>query len=192
MIGIGWGRTSSCDLMCNADTVHCAQCTVHFVMRTNRLILALLILAIIAADQWTKSLTRTRLSPFPRTYAGGVVSLLHTENEGAFLSLGSTLPHTTRTLIFTGAVAIAVLLALGMLILDKVHGYDAVAVALIAAGGIGNLIDRVFRDGRVTDFLYLAAGPLHTGVFNVADMAITLAVVWLLLSSFAPKTKPAS
>jgi len=161
-------------------------------MKTNRVILALTILAVIAVDQWTKSLARTHLSPFPRTYAGGVVSLLQTENEGAFLSLGSTLPHTTRTLIFTGAVAIAVLLALGMLIFDKVHGYDAIAVALIAAGGIGNLIDRVFRDGRVTDFLYLAAGPLHTGVFNVADMAITLAVVWLLLSSFAPKAKAAS
>ena len=161
-------------------------------MKTNRFLLVFLILAVVAVDQWTKVLARTHLSPFPRTYAGGVVSLLHTENEGAFLSLGSTLPHTTRTFIFTGVVAIAVLLALGMLILDRVHGYDAVAVALIAAGGIGNLIDRLFRDGRVTDFLYLAAGPLHTGVFNVADMAITLAVVWLLLSSFAPKKAAAS
>jgi len=157
----------------------------------NRAMLALIILAVIGVDQWSKALARTHLSPFPRTYAGGLISLLHTENEGAFLSLGSTLPHTTRTLIFTGAVAIAVLLALGMLILDRVHGLDAVAVALIAAGGIGNLIDRIFRDGRVTDFLYLAAGPLHTGVFNVADMAITLAVVWLLLSSFVPREKGA-
>ena len=157
----------------------------------NRAALVVLIIAVIAVDQWTKALARTHLSPFPRTFFGGVLSLLHTENEGAFLSLGSTLPHATRTLIFTGAVAIAVLLALGMLILDRVHGYDAVAVSLIAAGGIGNLIDRIARDGRVTDFIYLAAGPLHTGVFNVADMAITFAVVWLLLSSFAPK-KPDS
>ena len=73
----------------------------------NRALLALLILVVIAVDQWTKALARTHLSPFPRTYAGGILSLLHTENEGAFLSLGSTLPHATRTLIFTGAVAIA-------------------------------------------------------------------------------------
>jgi signal peptidase II len=160
-------------------------------MKANRALLALLILAVIVVDQWTKALARTHLSPFPRTYAGGLLSLLHTENEGAFLSLGSTLPHATRTLIFTGAVSIAVLIALAMLNFNRVHGSDANAVALNAAGGLGNLIDRVWRDGRVTDFLYLAAGPLHTGVFNVADMAITLAVVWLLLSSFAPK-KPAS
>ena len=159
----------------------------------NRAALAFLILAVIAVDQWTKVLARTHLSPFPRTYAGGLVSLLHTENEGAFLSLGSTLPHSVRSLIFTGAVSLAVLLALGMLILNRVHGADAVAVALIAAGGIGNLLDRILRDGRVTDFLYLAAGPLHTGVFNVADMAITFAVIWLLLSSFFPKkSRPAS
>jgi len=155
----------------------------------NRGALAVLILAVIAIDQWTKALARTHLSPFPRTYAGGLLSLLHTENEGAFLSLGSSLPHATRTLIFTGAVSIAVLLALGMIILDRVHGLDAIAVALIAAGGIGNLIDRIWRDGRVTDFLYLAIGPLHTGVFNVADMAITGAVIWLLLSSFVPKKR---
>jgi lipoprotein signal peptidase len=41
--------------------------------------------------------------------------------------------------------------------------------------------------GRVTDFIYLAAGPVHTGVFNVADMAITSDVIWLVISSFAPK-----
>ena len=157
----------------------------------NRAALAFLILAVIALDQWTKTLARTHLSPFPRTYAGGLLSLLHTENEGAFLSLGATLPHTTRTLIFTGAVSIAVLVALAMLILNRVRGIDALAVALIAAGGIGNLIDRISRDGRVTDFLYLAAGPLHTGVFNIADMAITIAVVWLLLSSFFHREKGA-
>lgn len=152
--------------------------------------LALLIVAIIALDQWTKVLAREHLSPFPRTYAGGLLSLLHTENEGAFLSLGSTLPQATRALIFSGAVSVAVLVALGLLILRRVHGADAIAVALIAAGGIGNLIDRLGRGGRVTDFLYLSAGPLHTGVFNVADIAITGGVLWLLASSFLPKAHP--
>ena len=59
---------------------------------------------------------------------------------------------------------------------------DEVALALILAGGVGNLIDRLRFVGRVTDFLYLSAGPLHTGVFNVADMAITLGILWLAVS----------
>jgi signal peptidase II len=156
------------------------------------LALTMLIVAVVALDQWTKVLVRERLTPYPHSYAGGILSLLHAENEGAFLSLGANLPPATRALIFSGAVSIAVLLALGMLVTRRVHGIDAVAVALIAAGGVGNLIDRLGRGGRVTDFLYLSVGPLHTGVFNVADVAITGGVVWLLLSSFLPQRRASS
>ena len=60
------------------------------------------------------------------------------------------------------------------------------------SGGGANLIDRLRFGGYVTDFLYLHAGPLHTGVFNVADMAITGGVIWLVLSSFAPKPRDPS
>ncbi|MGZ7078065.1 MAG: signal peptidase II, partial [Thermoanaerobaculia bacterium] len=62
----------------------------------------------------------------------------------------------------------------------------AVAVAMIGGGGVGNLIDRLTRGGRVTDFLFMQIGPLHTGVFNVADMAITIGVTWLFVSSMLP------
>jgi signal peptidase II len=153
---------------------------------SRRFSIFLLIVAVVALDQWTKHLVRAHLTA-PRVYAGGLLTLVFTQNEGAFLSLGATLSPAIRTAIFTVAVAIAVGVALAMLILRRVAGIDAVAVALIAAGGIGNLIDRLAWHGRVTDFIYLAAGPLHTGVFNVADMAITSGVVWLVLSSFAPK-----
>ena len=150
--------------------------------------LFVLIAAVVILDQWTKQLVRAQLTA-PRTYAGGLVSLIYTENEGAFLSLGATLSPSARVAIFTVAVGIAVAIALGMLVMRKVAGIDAIAVALIAAGGVGNLIDRVARHGRVTDFVYMQAGPLHTGVFNVADVAITGGVIWLLLSSFFPKAK---
>jgi len=150
--------------------------------------LAVLIAAVIALDQWTKALVRAHL-PSPRFYFDGLLTLVFTQNEGAFLSLGANLSPAIRTAIFTVVVGIAVAVALSMLVMRRVSGLDAVAVALIAAGGIGNLIDRLMFHGRVTDFIYLAAGPVHTGVFNVADMAITGGVVWLVLSSFAPKPK---
>lgn len=150
--------------------------------------LAALIAAVIALDQWTKVLVRAHLHA-PRIFLGGLVTLVFTQNEGAFLSIGSSLSPAVRTAIFTGAVGVAVIVALVMLVTNRVIGADAVAVALIAAGGVGNLIDRVTRHGRVTDFIYMQAGPLHTGVFNVADMAITGGVLWLLVSSFLPKPK---
>jgi signal peptidase II len=153
----------------------------------KRLQLVVLIILIVFADQWTKHLARERLSFLPREYAGGVLTLFLTQNEGAFLSLGANLPKPVRVAVFAVAVMMAVAVALFLLVTGRVHGLDAVAVALIAAGGIGNLIDRLLRHGGVTDFLLLSAGPLHTGVFNVADMAITGGVIWLLISSFLPK-----
>jgi signal peptidase II len=157
-------------------------------MASRRSFLLVLMVAVIALDQWTKHLVRLHLY-MPRTYLDGLLTLVFTQNEGAFLSLGANFSPPTRTLIFTIAVGIAVIIALAMLAMKKVSGLDAIAVALIAAGGIGNLVDRLMRHGRVTDFIYLQAGPLHTGVFNVADMAITGGVIWLLISSFVPRPK---
>ena len=147
--------------------------------------------AILVLDQWTKSIARGHWL-MPRHLLGGHLTLMHTENSGAFLSLGADLPPLARTLIFSGFVTL-ILVALTVSILrGSVHRRsDIIASVMIIAGGIGNLIDRIMRDGRVTDFIYLEAGPLHTGIFNVADIAITLGVAWLFVSSLVPH-KPAA
>ena len=149
---------------------------------TRRLALAFLILLILAVDHRTKSLARENLRGHsPRHF--GVVTLIYAENTGAFLSIGSNLPRRLRTAIFDGIVTIALLVATVVLFRGRVQSRgDEVALALIVAGGVGNLIDRLRFAGRVTDFLYLSAGRLHTGVFNIADMAITFGVLWLLTS----------
>ncbi len=117
----------------------------------------------------------------PQRY--GAITLLYTENRGAFLSLGSNLPGHWRVTIFDGFVALTLVVAIIVLFRGLLQSSaDRIAVALLVAGGAGNLIDRIRFRGRVTDFLLLSIGPLHTGVFNVADMAITAAVLWLMLS----------
>ena len=150
----------------------------------ERLTSIALIIAIVVVDQWTKAVARHVLLMSPKEFAGGLLSLVLAENEGAFLSLGASLSPGVRMIVFTIFVAAAVAVALVLLAAGRLRGGDAIAVAAIAGGGIGNLIDRLMRAGRVTDFIYLQAGPLHTGVFNVADMAITFAVVWLFVTSF--------
>lgn len=149
----------------------------------RRIILAIIIVLTIVLDQGTKLLARRSLmNTFPRRYAG-VLTLLYTENPGAFLSLGSTLPANVRHLVFDGLVSIGLLAAGFVLFTGRMQsGRDDAAIALIIGGGTGNLIDRFRFGGRVTDFIYLTAGPLHTGVFNIADMAITGGVLWLALS----------
>jgi len=148
----------------------------------RRVGLLLLIVVLIAADQLTKSMARAMLaSDSPRHF--GILTLIYTTNAGAFLSIGSNLPPELRAAIFSGIVTIALGIAALALFQGKVQSAaDEVALAVIIAGGVGNLIDRLRFNGRVTDFLYLSAGPLHTGVFNVADMAITCGIAWLVLS----------
>ncbi len=149
---------------------------------TRRILYLVIIAAVLLLDQAAKRVVRaTLMDLMPRHYVGHVVTLVYTENSGAFLSLGSNLPSHVRTIVFDVIVAVGLLAAAVVLFLGKVtaHG-DDIALAFIVGGGIGNLIDRIRFDGKVTDFIYLQLGPLHTGVFNVADMAITFGVLWLL------------
>jgi signal peptidase II len=160
-------------------------------MTTRRRIALLAIIAFtIALDQGAKALVRrTLMNSYP--IHAGVLTLLHTENAGAFLSLGADLPPNVRHLIFDGLVSIGLIAAAFVLFTGRMQpGPDDVAIAFIIGGGVGNLIDRFRLGGRVTDFIYLAAGPLHTGVFNIADMAITGGVLWLAISWMFRK-KPA-
>ncbi len=111
---------------------------------------------------------------------GGHLQLVLTENRGAFLSLGSHYSSAVRAIVFTGVVAIVLIgVAIGLVV--KPHAFaQAVPIALIAGGGFGNLIDRVWRSGAVTDFIFVSYGPLRTGIFNLADVSITAGVIALL------------
>ena len=134
-----------------------------------------LLVACVGCDQVTKALAAQHLAGRPPVMMlGGAFRLLYAENTGAFLSLGAGLPETARLWIFviiTGAV-LGLLLFYGLTHKDSLRPWEVVALALVVGGGIGNLIDRVTL-GLVRDFLFLGVGRLRTGVFNVADMAIT-------------------
>ncbi|MEA2163112.1 MAG: signal peptidase [Thermoanaerobaculia bacterium] len=146
----------------------------------RRLLYAVIIVLTIALDQGTKVLARRELMNDPPRHYAGVLTLLYTENPGAFLSLGSSLPVNVRHVVFDGLVSIGLLAAMFALFSGRMEsGRESLPIALIIGGGAGNLIDRLRFGGRVTDFIYLEAGPLHTGVFNVGDMAITGAVIWI-------------
>ncbi len=58
-----------------------------------------------------------------------------------------------------------------------------VAWSLVLSGGLGNLVDRIINDGRVIDFMNIGIGSLRTGIFNVADVCITVGVVLLVFQA---------
>lgn len=62
---------------------------------------------------------------------------------------------------------------------------DAIALAIIAGGAAGNIVDRV-RQGAVTDFLDFYVGDWHWPAFNMADVAISVGVALLLVGSLRP------
>lgn len=150
------------------------------------LILLFVLISCVGCDQATKLVARQTLATAPvQEYAGGLFRLVYAENPGAFLSLGATLPATTRFWIF---VVMAALLLTGVGIfalrsLQQTPLPGIVAIALVIGGGLGNLIDRIVHDGRVVDFMQVGFPWLRTGVFNVADMAIMTGVGLMLLTT---------
>ena len=61
-----------------------------------------------------------------------------------------------------------------------------IGFAFVIGGGIGNLIDRIFY-GSVTDFFQIRLGIFRTGIFNMADVAVTLGVILILALSLRKK-----
>ena len=111
-------------------------------------------------------------------------------NPGAFLSLGAALPPHVKQLIFIVGVAVVVAWAVGWSLSNWNQPLRKVLpLYSIALGGIANLIDRVFREGHVVDYMVLNVGPAHTGVFNIADIAITVGALYLLIDLFVKPRK---
>jgi signal peptidase II len=113
-----------------------------------------------------------------------VLRLQLAANTGAFLSLGASLSEKLRYAIFTAGPAALLTGLLGVALLARrLDPWRIIALALIAGGGVSNLLDRVIDAGRVTDFLNVGIGSLRTGIFNVADMAISAGAILLMLGS---------
>jgi signal peptidase II len=155
-------------------------------MRTslNRtVLLALVVTTCMGCDQVSKAAARRLLeSSPPISFFGGLFKLEYVENSGAFLGMGAALPAPWRTAVMIAGPALLLAVLAIILIGRKLDTSRFVALALMLAGGAGNLIDRVFNRNEVVDFMNVGIGRLHTGIFNVADVALMLGVALLVFS----------
>ncbi len=154
----------------------------------RRLSLVAAIVALtVALDQITKAMAQAWLPPHTLQLLGDTVRLALSENVGAFLSLGASLSPALRFWIFTVASGgMLLIVALYLVSSDELPPDVVVALSFVVGGGVGNLIDRITREGRVVDFLNFGIGNLRTGILNVADIFITfgaLYVMWAALRS---------
>lgn len=129
-------------------------------------------------DRVTKWLVVDRLAGrAPVEVIPGVLQLNYTQNSGGAFGLGGS-----ASWLFAGAT-IAVSVAIVALAFRVRRMGVAIGMGLVLGGGLGNLTDRIVRgsglSGRVVDFIDLRVWP----VFNVADAAIVVGAILIVLSS---------
>lgn len=121
----------------------------------------------------------------------GFFNLTYLTNTGAAFGILAGQPSAWRLAFFIG-VAVVALVAIGFLYrrLREDSVWYEIALALVAGGALGNLIDRV-RLGSVVDFLDVYIDVHHWPAFNVADSAITVGVTIFLVMNLFFENKPA-
>jgi signal peptidase II len=111
----------------------------------------------------------------------GFFNIVHVRNPGAAFGFLAGAPPLFRSVFFISVTVVAILLILRYLRVSRIEEPSLVwALALILSGAVGNLIDRV-RFGEVVDFLDVYVGTYHWPAFNVADSAITVGAVILMM-----------
>ena len=140
-------------------------------------------LLIVILDQATKWLAEGLLLPFQPVPLMPLLNLTLMYNEGAAFSFLANAGGWQRWLFAGFALVMTLALTFWLLRLDKGERATAAALSLVIGGAIGNLIDRV-QTGRVVDFIDFYVGTWHWPAFNVADSAISIGIVFLLITSF--------
>jgi signal peptidase II len=147
------------------------------------LLLCLLLAATAGCDRVTKHLAATTLAGGPSySYLADTVRLDYHENAGGFLGTGSTWRPSLRRAVFQFANACVLVVAIWMATSFQWSRLGRMGFVMFLAGGISNLVDRI-AFGSVIDFLNVGIGPVRTGIFNVADVAIMLGTALLLWES---------
>ena len=152
------------------------------VMATGQLRWLALTAAVIGLDQWSKRAVEGALQMYEARYYLPVFNLVRAHNRGAAFSMFDGASGWQRW-VFSGlAAVVSVSLTIWLSRLERRANLLGIALALILAGAVGNVIDRL-RLGYVVDFLQVHWHEHYFPAFNVADSAITIGAACLLLDA---------
>ena len=158
-----------------------APATAHATGRSlNVAIPAALVAGIVASDQFTKHLAVTQLTPHvPRDVVGDAVRFTLTFNPGAAFGM-----HLGRASWW--AFPALTVLILGFLVrlyrsLPPAERALRLAIAAVMGGALGNLVDRFRSPAGVVDFIDVGVGDVRFWTFNVADSAVSVGAILLVL-----------
>lgn len=144
---------------------------------------------VVLLDIMTKFLVQQHMRLYQQVdIIGDYLRLTYIHNPGAAfgIHLGE---HSRLIFLLLSIVALGALAGMywSTPVRDRVR---LAAIALICAGAIGNLIDRIRTDQGVVDFIDVGVGDLRWPVFNVADIAVTTGAVFLALSLWQEDQNP--
>ena len=142
--------------------------------------LIIIIVAIIALDQWSKWAIKTSFNLYQsKPVIQDLLHFTYVTNDG--MAFGLSFPGGKHvllimTILLTGFI-------MGFLWKEK-NGHPLIkyGLALILSGAIGNLIDRMLY-GKVVDFLDLMIGNFHWYIFNIADSSVTIGMILFIIHS---------
>ena len=146
-----------------------------------QLISVIIIAVLVAADQLIKMIVVNNLMPVGRIeFIPGILEWNYTENTGAAFSI-----FDTHTGILSAVTLIIVIAGMIYLLSGRIKGkLNYWALVLILAGGIGNLIDRIFRGGvffkgYVVDYIKVLF--VDFAIFNFADCLVTVGAMIIIV-----------
>jgi signal peptidase II len=146
----------------------------------------LVVIVVIALDQWTKALVVANLGPpetrSPIPIIGDYLTIYYIQNSGAAFSFLAN----NVVLAILIAVAICVIVYLYARMFNTGSLAFKLIFGLIIGGAAGNLIDRALRGGYVVDFIFFRIPQIgyHFAIFNIADASISIGVFLLFLFIF--------
>jgi signal peptidase II len=120
-----------------------------------------------------------------------VLRITHWTNEGAAFSLfaNSASPQAVRWVLISFSLLAALMVLIIMVRLADRFTLTTVALALVFAGALGNVHDRIAY-GSVVDFIEVHVFAYHFPDFNVADSSVVTGACLLLLDSLLPRKRP--
>ncbi len=152
------------------------------IIHTARKTLLITFVSVVVLDLLTKALITGGLREGQAVeIVPGFLNIVYYMNPGAAFGLFNEGGFLRRA--FLVATSVAALAVIGFLLRSAKGFLTSFGLSLVAAGAVGNLIDRV-RYGTVVDFIDLHIGGYHWPAFNVADSAITVGVILAVFSYY--------
>jgi signal peptidase II len=140
---------------------------------------------IIIADQITKAIASAELVMYKAVVVMPMFNFTLMHNEGAAFSFLSDAGGWQRWFFTAVSLFVSILLVFWIKKLKSEEKFQAISFSLILGGAVGNLIDRV-RFGYVVDFIEIYYQQYSWPAFNIADSAISIGVVVLIVDTLFP------